>query len=315
MASSLSITVVVPTHDRPECLRRLTGCLLGQTLPPAEIVLVNDGQAELESDLLDSIRSAGISLRVLRRSEPSSAASRNAGLTAAGGDIVVCLDDDMLPGPRLLAEWARLYELDTRGVVAGIGVAYEEAQWTWRWRVWQLAFLLLGRVRWAPRRQASRYVRLGPGLAGLLAPARMIPGGGLSLRGPVARRVRFDESLAGYSFGEDREFTFRVGREWPLFVARRLRVGHAPVAGGRGDWRQRGRVYVDNVLHIVSRSVDPGPGTDLLVAIDFVGAIVQHTIWAIGTRRWDRLGFPLGMAEAIGRQGWFAIRRMLCGRC
>ncbi|HDY65253.1 MAG TPA: glycosyltransferase [Phycisphaerae bacterium] len=310
---AMTISVVIPTHNRPDCLRRIVECLLCQTYPPTELFLVNDGNIRVDPALMRMAESAGIRSRVICRGEPSSAASRNAGLSAATGDIVVCIDDDMILPPNLLSELVDLYERDAHGVVAGIGILCEQIPRTWKWRLWEVVSTATGRVRWAPRRAASRYVRVGAALAGRLRPARMMSGGAMSLRGRIARWARFDESMKGYSFGEDREFSYRIGREHALFVAPSLRVEHAPAAGGRGDWRKRGGVYVENILYIVRRSVDGGAGTVLLVALDFAATMVQYSLWAVLTWRRENLDFAIGMAEALLRRGAGAVRKILCG--
>jgi len=310
-----TISLVIPTHDRPECLARLTEALLAQSRPAKEWIVVNDGATPLDTALLARAEAAGANVRRIRCDRASSAGSRNAGLAAATGDIVLCLDDDMLPDPNLLADLAELYERDTCGVVAGIGLPYEEAaERTVSGRVWKVMFVLLGRVRWRPRRAAARYARLSPALAAELTPATMLPGGAMSLRGEIARVVRFDESFGGYAFGEDRELSYRLGRDWPLFLTRRRRVIHAPSQSGRGDWRQRGRIYAENVLHIVRTSLDAGAGDWLLVGIDFTGAIVQHALWSVATRKRDHLNFAVGLTGALLRHTGWAIGRMLCGR-
>jgi glycosyltransferase involved in cell wall biosynthesis len=305
-----TISIVIPTHDRPACLGRLIEALPAQTTRPAEVIVVTADAAPIEDELLQPLRAAGVSTRAIPIDSASSAAGRNTGLAAAKGDVVLCLDDDMIPNPNLLTELLELYATDRDGLVAGIGVPYDEANHTGNWRWWELAFRLLGRVRWRPRRIAARYVRLPGALARELIPAEMIPGGAMSFRRDVARIARFDETFQGYAFGEDRELSYRIGRDHALFLTRRLRITHAPVEGGRGDWRTRGRVYVDNVLRIVKTSVDDGAGTRLLVAVDFIGAFVQHLAWALVTRKRHNFNFAMGLAGAL----WLRVKEKLCGR-
>ncbi|MBN1942312.1 MAG: glycosyltransferase family 2 protein [Phycisphaerae bacterium] len=309
-----SVSIVIPTHDRPACLRRLIEALRAQTTRPAEVIVVSDGAEKVEAGLLERLQAAGVAVRLIELPCASSSASRNAGLAAAGGEIVFCLDDDMIPAPDLLAKLLGLYAQDQDRRVAGIGVPYAEANRTEQWRWWEWAFRLLGRVRWRPRRVAARYVRLPSELARELTPADMISGGAMSLRREVARGARFDETFRGYAFGEDRELSYRLGRDHALFLTRALRVTHAPAEGGRGDWRSRGRAYADNVLHIVRTGTEGGAGTWLLVVIDLAGAFVQHLAWALLTRKRHNLDFALGLAGALLRHNLLLIKEMLCGR-
>jgi hypothetical protein len=218
----------------------------------------------------------------------------------------------MVPDETFIAGLVDLYRKDIHKVVSGIGVPYLEEQRNWKYRLWELFSLVFGRMRFHPRIRASSYRRPGGALAGLLEPAVMIPGGAMSLRGEVARRERFDETMGPYALGEDREFSYRIGRTEPLFNARKLRIKHSPGPGGRGSWLQRGRLYVVNMLHIVQTSVEPGPGTQLLVYIDFTSALVQHLLWGLLTAGMHNVLFAAGMAKELFSTCLARAGRLLC---
>ena len=42
-----SISVILPTHDRPDSLRRAVRSVLAQSLLPVELIIVNDGDEEI----------------------------------------------------------------------------------------------------------------------------------------------------------------------------------------------------------------------------------------------------------------------------
>src|SRR5258708_1168754 len=88
-------SVIVPTMGRPEALERAIASILVQTIDDFEIVVVNDGGAELHE------RSKDPRIRVVQRGGSSGpAAARNRGIDAAVGRYVTFLDDD----DRLLPE-------------------------------------------------------------------------------------------------------------------------------------------------------------------------------------------------------------------
>jgi glycosyltransferase involved in cell wall biosynthesis len=298
------VAVIVPTHDRPDCLRRLVEALIAQSHRPAQILIVNDAEMPIDEGLLSDARAVGIEPREIRLSTPSSAASRNAGLAEAEGDIMLCLDDDMIPETDFIETLCGWYEADTDGRVDGIGVPYAESGVGLRWRAWQYVATLLGRVKWGPRTVRARYVPLSRGLAAQLQPARMLPGGAMSMRSRVARVARFDETFGGYAFGEDRELSYRLTQRYALFIARRLRIRHDPPETGRGDWRERGRAYVRNMVHVARRATEGGAGTWALLGYDLFGTFLQHALWPGrgGNRR-----FAAGM---LG-EGFEMLRRKL----
>jgi glycosyltransferase involved in cell wall biosynthesis len=310
----MNVSLVIPTHDRPAQLERLVRRILDQTLLPGQVVIVSDAADPLDDGLTEPLRRAGIACEVLHRSPPSSAASRNAGLDRATGQVVLCLDDDMLPEETFLEDLVDLYRRDVSGQVDAIGVPYRHERDDWRWAVWEAFSALVGRLRWSPRRVASRYVTLPAPLRSELESAGMLPGGSLSLRRPVARVERFDERLVGYAFAEDREFSFRVGQRWAMFRARRLRIQHAPPETARGDWRDRGRTYVVNLLHVARHATEGGPGTWMLVGWDFAGTLLQYLLWGLILRKPEHLRFLAGMLSAIRTAFAGSAGRAMCER-
>ncbi|MCW2600406.1 MAG: glycosyl transferase family 2 [Frankiales bacterium] len=88
----MSITVVVPTVDRVDLLRR---CLRGLT--GNDVLVVHDGNREVVA-LLDELGVRGLEI-----SERGVSAKRNAGWRAATTDLVAFTDDDCEPAPGWLA--------------------------------------------------------------------------------------------------------------------------------------------------------------------------------------------------------------------
>jgi glycosyltransferase involved in cell wall biosynthesis len=295
----LSVSVVIPTRGRVACLERLLRVLTEQTRRPEQVCIVCDDDGSVDVSALES---AGMTATVLRSGGRGSAAARNVGLKNSDGDIIFCLDDDVIPPADFIERLAALYVADTAGVVDGIGATYCETRAGWRWRLWTTLADASGQGRWGPRVRAARYEPLSPELAGGLVPADMLPGGAISLRRAVAEWARFDERLGGYAFGEDREFVYRIGRRARLFRAVGARVIHDPPDSGRGDWEQRGRHYVTNLLHVARCGTEGGAGLWMLVVLDLLAATGQHLLWAAVTVRKHNAQFAAGAVGAMGRE-------------
>lgn len=102
--SLLAITVAIPTYRREHVLTDTVRALLRLAQGAAEI-LVLDQTAEHEhgtEELLGQWNEAG-AIRWIRLTEPSIPAAMNHGLLEAGHDIVLFLDDDIVPGVDLVA--------------------------------------------------------------------------------------------------------------------------------------------------------------------------------------------------------------------
>ena len=95
------LSVVLPTHDRPERLREAARSVLSQDYPSLELIVVDDGSSASTAQTLDEVTAQDRRVVVVRHEQPlGSAAARNAGLALARGELVAFCDDDdaWLPG-------------------------------------------------------------------------------------------------------------------------------------------------------------------------------------------------------------------------
>lgn len=100
----LDVTVVIPTRDRPLPLERCLRAVAPQMVARSEIVVVDDASAAAgEVGRLAEEFGA----RLVRGTGSGPAASRNAGVAAARGTIVLFVDDDCIPGEDWVGSLAR----------------------------------------------------------------------------------------------------------------------------------------------------------------------------------------------------------------
>jgi glycosyltransferase involved in cell wall biosynthesis len=97
------VSVVIPTRNRNERLRRSLEGLRGQTVPPErfEVIVVDDGSSDATPQVLEVERHRdGLDLRVLRRDAPAGpATAREEGWRSARSPLVAFTDDDCVPAP------------------------------------------------------------------------------------------------------------------------------------------------------------------------------------------------------------------------
>jgi len=90
------VSVVVPTKDRPEMLRRAVSSVLEQTYAPIELIVIDDGSAEPAQEAIADLPTANLDRFVFRRHDENKggAAARNTGIQESRGEYVAFLDDD-----------------------------------------------------------------------------------------------------------------------------------------------------------------------------------------------------------------------------
>ncbi|MFG3699283.1 glycosyltransferase family 2 protein [Micromonospora sp. NPDC047620] len=127
MTGHPSVSVVVPTRDRPELLRAAVRAVLDQDHPgPVEVVVVYD-RSEPDCSLAELSRPDRL-VRVIRNERtPGLAGARNSGILAATGELVAFCDDDdeWLPGKLRAQVEALAAAPDAEFASCGIRVSYD----------------------------------------------------------------------------------------------------------------------------------------------------------------------------------------------
>jgi len=92
--SELKLSVIIPTHNRPEKLARLLACLKRQSLVATayEIIVVDDNSVP---PVVLPASADGPSVTLVRLDETERSIARNRGAAIAAGEWLVFLDDDM----------------------------------------------------------------------------------------------------------------------------------------------------------------------------------------------------------------------------
>jgi glycosyltransferase involved in cell wall biosynthesis len=182
-----TFSIVVPSYQMAGCIG---DCLRSVTrertaAPIADVIVSDDGSTD---GTIDTARRCGATVLEGRSGERRTLAGlRNSGARAAGGDVLVFLDADMVAPPGWLARARERFAGGFEGALGFAFTAPPEAGW-------------VGRI-WGDRMLARRR---GVAAVGFL------PTGNLLVSRSVFDRVGgFDEALPA---GEDKDFSLRVRR-------------------------------------------------------------------------------------------------------
>ena len=99
------LSVIIPTYNRRHVLERTLPALSAQDLPREEyeVIVLVDGSTDGTVELLRAWR-PDYAFRVLEATHRGPSASRNTGIRAAVGDLILFLDDDLIAIPNLLRQ-------------------------------------------------------------------------------------------------------------------------------------------------------------------------------------------------------------------
>lgn len=132
-----TLSIVIPTLGRKDCLRAVLAALARQEPPlaDAEILVVLDALAP-DDISLPLAHTRGMSVRLLRAPRAGASAARNHGWRTARAPLILFLDDDVIPHEALVAEHR-----------------------SWQERHPQVEVGVLGLVKWSPEVKITPFMR------------------------------------------------------------------------------------------------------------------------------------------------------------
>lgn len=136
------LSVVLPTYNRlPQLLKVLAGLeVQSEPLSTFEVIVVSDGSTDGTDEFLRTY-STPLQLRLFCQTNGGAAAARNLGITMARGEIVLFLDDDVVPAPQLIAEHLATHRRHNGNVVV-LGPMLTPQDFVFKpWVRWEQAML------------------------------------------------------------------------------------------------------------------------------------------------------------------------------
>jgi glycosyltransferase involved in cell wall biosynthesis len=221
MTRTPSMSVVVPTRDRPTALAACLASLAAQGVESFEVIVVDDKSADADA-VAAVVAAATTEVRLVRGVGRGPAAARNLGAANARGAVISFTDDDCQPIPG----WLDALESRTSGG----------------------ADVVVGPTRVA--NPGDVVANASQTITNHLVEASMDPAGGevgfaptsnLACRAALHRAFPFDEDYP-LAAGEDREWCRRITASGVAITYEPgAVVEHHPDLSVRGFWRQQVR--------------------------------------------------------------------------
>lgn len=99
-AQPMELSVIIPTHRRPAILQKCLRALELQTIRRhMEVIVVSDGHDSETAALFSDASTWTIPIRFIEIEKSQQAVARNRGIAEAKANVVLLLNDDMIPSP------------------------------------------------------------------------------------------------------------------------------------------------------------------------------------------------------------------------
>jgi glycosyltransferase involved in cell wall biosynthesis len=225
------VSIIIPTYNRLDRLKQVLVGLERQSyaLNNFEVVVVSDGSSD-GTDAYLSSWTTQLSLIVVTQTNRGVAAARNHGIQHATGDLILFLDDDVVPAPQLIVEHIRIHAEHSKDVIV-LGPMLTPDD-----------FALSPWVRWEQAMLTKQYRAM---LNGEFEPtARQFYTGNTSLaRAHLLSSGGFDES---FRRAEDVELAYRLAERGLQFVFNPVAIGYHYAERSFRSWMEIPYVYGRN---------------------------------------------------------------------
>lgn len=275
----INVSVVIPTYNRSAAVADTLHSLAPEMdAIGAECIVVDQSEAQEATAVRDACSRYPM-VKYVHVDRPSLPGARNIGARVARGEVIVFLDDDIIPDADLLKSHAAAYRDEDIGAVAGRIVEVRRGR-NRNTSSLGTMFTWYGRI-------LRNYDHQTPGF--VEAP----PGGNMSFRrAAMARTGDFDVKYEGNATLEETDYGFRVRRAgYRIAFAPDALVQHLAVPSGGCRLASEREVEISNLRNTLRFVRKYGP-----VAMRPLQLLVPVATFL---RRSRRAGIPLGDAVAI----------------
>jgi GT2 family glycosyltransferase len=230
-----SISVVVPSKNRPLEVARMLASLRSQPTMPLEVIVVDQSSVPYNLEPFPEL------VHLYEPQLGGLTAARNHGVSRVSGDVILFFDDDVVLLSDCVAAIAELFaeRSDVVGAQCSIHNPWDDEPFSLH-DASRLVFER-GFFNARPKRVRSGTV------------PRLIDGLASAYRRSLFDHERFDEALPGYGLAEDWDFTKRAARHGKLAVAEKARVDHKHSSANRADVLSYMRMRRTNILYLYEK--------------------------------------------------------------
>jgi len=117
---SLKVSVITPLYNRKNFLDKTLAALTHQTYPVNlfEVIIADDGSNDGVDELVEKYKNR-LNVKIVSQEDRGYrlAAIRNKAIKAASGEVIISLDCDVLPVPRLIEEYMKWFHATDKNIV------------------------------------------------------------------------------------------------------------------------------------------------------------------------------------------------------
>lgn len=248
----MDISVIICTKDRTNDLAKFLDSLGSQTRMPDELIIVDASQNDDTKNMIEQKRNQFPFDVIYRKTPPGLTRQRNIGISLCQGNSLFFFDDDVVLDSeyiRTIMDTFAQHKKEKLGGMTGNITNIKQSSKAWE-RIFNKIFFLndLGQGKIKLSGFPSPKIDDKPGYVEFLSGCNMI------YKSNVFSQFLFDEALTGYSYMEDVDLSFRVGKKYLLFYQPKAKLKHYSTTYKTYDSRALRKMMIQNHRYLFKKN-------------------------------------------------------------
>jgi GT2 family glycosyltransferase len=248
-------TFLICTRNRQNELHHCLESLLRQTVLPDEVVIVDASDKIAEHPWRAMLEPAGVRL-VYLNTPAGRTRQLNVGIRASSGDPIFMIDDDVALDPGFHGAVLSMFASHGPELGGVQGTVIDDTYGSFGKRAYRALFLQSRHTKDRPGRLLPSGYYTTPVRPTEARDAQALRLCGLAFRRQVLQEFSFDESLQGYAFKEDVDFSYRVSQRYRLMVCPEARFRHFKAPVSRISEREKSRMHIVNNYELFRKNLE-----------------------------------------------------------
>ncbi len=228
MIKRLTISIIICTRNRLDCIGQCLTSITQQTTAPDELIIIDSSDVPLiAQDAFNSQFDHNTYTKtklLYRHTRPSLTYQRNIGVDLAHGDIIYFFDDDVILEPNYIQDMQRVFAGHPK-YSGGSGSITNIPPYKRTFRYVIRSFFLIQRNYSSGYFTSSGMPTHAYGTSEFRE-IQALSGCCCAYRAQIFKKHRFDENLTRYAYMEDCDFSKRVSRDHLLFYNPFAKLAH-----------------------------------------------------------------------------------------
>jgi glucosyl-dolichyl phosphate glucuronosyltransferase len=288
MSQNLTLSIVMPTLNRPEMVKECLESIRQQTFAPTEFIMVDQSDNEKSKKVFEAMDLGRTRKNYVFQKTKSLIKARNNGLDRASDtDLLMFLEDDSV----LFADYfeklvGHFHRDQAKRFGGGMGT---NADAVYRHDP-------LARIFKLPHDGEGRFLASGaptfPYWKKDFCEVEFLSGGNSMFRTHIIKKFRYDERLIGYGHGDDVDVSYRISRHYKMFYEPAAKYHHESHPAGKDLARVHRKNQLQNFYYLVQKNMGSNWKTRGTFSLYFIGQCLDDV-------RYRRKGALLGDAMAL----------------